>query len=150
MAQTKISSDTHIPFTHLVILAGGDLLVILSFVWIGRSSHALSLTDVLGGLWVALPFIISWFLVTPWFGLFSGQVCRVWRKVTPRLLIAWAIAGPLGLILRALFLGRPIPGGILLPFALIAIVYTANGHKVTFLWDTDEHRFHRFLFSFLP
>ncbi len=29
-------------------------------------------------------------------------------------------------------------------------LYTANGHKVTFLWDTDEHRFHRFLFSFLP
>jgi len=109
--------------THLPILIGGDLLVILSFVWIGRTNHNFSLTDVLAGLSTALPFIISWVLIVPWFGLYKAEVYLNWRKLIPRLLLAWAIAGPFALVLRALFLGRPIPYGIVLSFAAIAIIY---------------------------
>jgi hypothetical protein len=109
--------------THLVILGAGDLLVILSFVWIGRSSHSLSVADVVAGLTTALPFIIGWFLITPWFGLYRSEIRQSWRKWVPRFLAAWAIAGPLSLVLRALFLGRPLSSSIIPGFATIALGY---------------------------
>jgi hypothetical protein len=108
---------------HRLILIVGDLLVILSFVWVGRSSHSLSMTNIAEGLSTALPFIISWFLITPWFGIYRAEVSRDWRKLVPRLLGAWAIAGPVALVLRALFLGRPLPEGIIPTFAVVSLGY---------------------------
>jgi hypothetical protein len=109
--------------TRLAPLVIGDLLVILSFVWIGRSSHSLSVNDIGASLYTALPFILSWFLVTPWFGLYKTEVNQNWRRLVPRLLLAWVIAGPLALVLRALLLGRPLMAGILPTFAAISLSY---------------------------
>ena len=117
--------------THQAILIGGDLLVIISFVLIGRSSHSLSTTDIVADLTTALPFIIAWLLVTPWFGIYKSDVGQSWRKLVPRLIPAWAIAVPVGLVLRAVFLGRPIPGGIIPTFALISMTYIG---LVTLIW----------------
>ena len=108
---------------HRPILIIGDLLVILSFVWVGRSSHSLSMTNITESLSTALPFIISWFLITPWFGIYRAEVSCNWRKLVPRLLVAWAVAGPVALVLRALFLGRPLPEGIIPIFAIVSLGY---------------------------
>jgi hypothetical protein len=80
--------------------------------------------DIKALLTAAAPFIVAWFLVTPWFGLFRAEVSQNWRKLLPRLLIAWTIGGPLALVLRALFLGRSIPGGIIPSFAVVALGFT--------------------------
>ena len=85
----------------------------------------------------ALPFIISWFVVTPWFGIYKARIYTVWQRLVPRLLLAWAVAGPLALVLRALFLGRSIPTGIMPTFALISIVYigvVALLWRLAFMW----------------
>ena len=131
MEKTRTDSQQHLPFSHRAALIGGDLLVILSFIWIGRGSHSLGTLDILAGLTSALPFIIGWFLITPWFGIYKADVCQNWRKLVPRLLIAWAVAVPAGLVLRALFLGRLIPYGILPAFALISMAYIG---LVTLIW----------------
>jgi len=109
--------------TQAAILIGGDLLVLLSFVWIGRSSHGLPLTDIGAGLFTALPFIISWFAITPWFGIYRREVYQNWRRLALRLLLAGVIAVLAGVVLHALFLGRPIPGGIMPMFTIIAMAY---------------------------
>jgi len=130
------------PTFRTSILIAGDVLVILSFVWIGRSSHNLSLADVLAGLSTALPFIIGWFLITPWFGLFRAQVNKHRGQLTVRLLLAWAIAGPLALVLRALFLGRPLPGGIIPTFALVSLSYiglVALVWRLGYSWWVHHH-----------
>ena len=123
--------------TQLAILIIGDVLVILSFVGIGRRSHGLAITDIGDTLFTALPFIIGWFVVTPWFGIYKARVCLAWKKLVPRLLLAWAIAGPLALLLRALFLGRSIFTGIMPTFALIALAYiglVALLWRLAYLW----------------
>lgn len=109
---------------RVLVLIIGDALVMLLFAWVGRRSHAMSMLDIRAWLIAAAPFIITWFLVTPWFGLFKAEVSQHWRKLLPRLLVAWAIGGPLALVLRALFLGRPIPAGIIPSFALVALGFT--------------------------
>jgi hypothetical protein len=119
----KSEAQPVLPFSHLATLAAGDLLVILSFVWIGRSSHHFPLDDIGASLFTALPFVVGWFLITPWFGLYSGDVSQNWRKLVPRLLIGWAIGGGLALVLRALLLERSIVGGIIPTFAVISLGY---------------------------
>ena len=119
------SQSRTIPSTsHVIILVIGDVLVLLLFAWVGRRSHSLSVLDIKALLTTAAPFIVAWFMVTPWFGLFKAEVSQNWRKLLPRLLIAWAIGGPLALVLRALFLGRAIPGGIIPSFAFVALGFT--------------------------
>lgn len=105
------------------VLVIGDLLVILSFVLIGRQSHALSTSDLAAGLLTALPFVAGWFVAAPWLGLYRVEVSRTMSKLLPRLLITWLIAVPLGHVLRALILQRPIPGGIPVTFVLVSLAY---------------------------
>lgn len=122
---------------QLVILIIGDLLVLLSFVVIGRRSHSMSVADFGAILITALPFVISWFVVTPWFGIYKARFYSVWQSLVPRLLLAWAVAGPLALILRALFLGRSILTGIIPTFALVSFAYiglVALIWRFAFMW----------------
>ena len=123
--------------SQVIILIIGDLLVLLSFVAIGRRSHSMSIADAGATLMTALPFVISWFLVTPWFGVYKARIYTVWQKLVPRLLLAWVVAGPLALVLRALFLGRSIPAGIMPTFALVSIAYigvVALIWRLAFMW----------------
>ena len=122
MNPPKVETQNNALAQRLALLIGGDLLVLLLFTWVGRSSHSLSGTDIFAGMATAAPFIISWFLIAPWFGLFQVEVSQTWRKLVPRLLLVWLIGGPLAGLLRALFLGRPIPEGIVPTFVVITMV----------------------------
>lgn len=131
MQPLKSTSQTGAVVRRLAPLVAGDLLVILSFVWIGRSSHSLSMPDIGASLYTALPFMLGWFLVMPWFGLYKAEVNQNWRRLIPRLLLGWLIVGPLALILRGALLGRPILTGILPAFAAISLSYIG---LVALLW----------------
>lgn len=127
----------------LALLIAGDLLVILSFVWIGRSSHNMAITDIIASLSTAVPFIVSWFAITPWFGIYTPAIYQSWQRVTLRLLLAWAVAGPAALVLRALFLGRPIMGGIIPIFAVVSLVYiglVALIWRLGYIWWVNYRR----------
>lgn len=139
MNQSKSTTQKRTSFPIILII--GDLLVLLSFVWIGRSSHSLSMADIGAVLFTALPFIISWFAVTPWFGIYRQGVYQNWRRLVPRLLIAGAIAVLIGVVLRALFLGRPIPGGIMPMFTIITLIYVdivALIWRLGYMWWTNR------------
>ncbi|HMQ51178.1 MAG TPA: DUF3054 domain-containing protein [Anaerolineae bacterium] len=123
--QTKTSS------TGLWLLLVGDLLVILSFVWVGRGSHSLALTDLPAILFTALPFAIAWLGVMPWFGIYRSEIALQRGKLLPRLLGGWLLAGLLAQVLRTFFLGRDLATGIMPTFALISMVYIG---LVALLW----------------
>jgi hypothetical protein len=116
----KTDHQTH-SLTRLAVLIGGDLLVLLLFTWVGRGSHSLPGTDIVAGLTTAAPFVVSWFVLAPWFGLFRVDISQSWQKFVPRILLVWLIGGPLAGLLRALFLGRAIPGGIIPIFVLVTM-----------------------------
>lgn len=105
------------------VLVVGDLLVLLLFVAIGRGSHALSMADISAGLMTALPFVVSWFAVAPWFGLYNPEISRNLPAMLPRLVATWIIAVPVAHVIRALLLGRSIPGGIPLTFVLVSLTF---------------------------
>ncbi len=103
----------------LIFLVAGDMLVVLAITLFGYHSHNQSLV---GLHWMStfLPVVFSWGLIAPWFGLYNAEVVKnpwqVWR-ILPALLLAT----PLAVLLRSLWLERPVIwifvlvlGGILL------------------------------------
>jgi hypothetical protein len=88
------------------ILAIGDLVVFLAFPVLGASTHdgALSVDTLLR---TTLPFAIAWAVVAPLMGAYAPRVTNSLRRVVPRTLMAWAIAGPLALLGRIWLLDRP-------------------------------------------
>jgi hypothetical protein len=121
MSNFKMEKQESSAAGRLAILIAGDLLVLLVVIGWGRSRHALPISDVSAWLFTAAPFIIAWFAVIPWFGLFRAEVSQSWPRLVPRLLLAWVIGVLLAVVLRALFLGRSIPGGIIPVFALVML-----------------------------
>lgn len=97
----------------LIGLAVGDGLVVLAVTLFGYQSHNQSLAG-LGWMSTFLPVVLAWGVIAPWFGLYQPQVVsRPWQawRIFPTLLLAT----PLAVLLRSLWLGRPVNGA----FALV-------------------------------
>lgn len=138
------------------VLVLGDCISFLVFAAIGRSSHgeAAGFGALLEVVKTAAPFLLGWFLAAPWLGAYRlTPLPAIDRRATnanplmpfiKRTALAWVVAWPIGLGLRALFLQRGIP----LSFAII--VFLTNtvllvGWRSFFAWgvlgrrpDTDQ------------
>ena len=84
-------------------LAVADGLALVAFVTVGLLSHdhALSLAGYARDL---LPLLVGWFGAAAAFGLYRSGGRRA-------LLLTWAVGVPVGVLIRALALGRPLDGG---------------------------------------
>lgn len=99
-----------LPTWELTVLALGDLLALVAFAAIGRSSHdLLQGQDALRGtLNTAAIFMLAWLLVGMALGMYRGTALYPLRRVIWRTLLAGLIAGPLAVLARALWLQRPV------------------------------------------
>jgi hypothetical protein len=124
-------------FSPVVRLIIGDALVLLTFVLIGRRSHAMAATDIMAVLATALPFVVCWFLITPWWGIYRADISLNPAKLWPRLAIGCLTAVPAALVLRALLLGRTLPAGIPLTFGLVSLGYIGGvmlAWRLGYIW----------------
>src|SRR6266545_4000731 len=90
------------------ILILGDILTILLVTIIGFATHGEASTSFLPRMAAAfLPLVITWFLLSPFLGLFQQPITsdpkQLWRPV-----LAMIFAGPLAAVLRGLILNAPI------------------------------------------
>ncbi|MEN9938645.1 MAG: hypothetical protein RLZZ387_5224 [Chloroflexota bacterium] len=101
-------------------LVAGDVAAFLVFSAVGRSSHgaAAGLDALLQVAGTAAPFAVGWFLVAPFVGVFGPAAVSGVRPMVARTALAWLLAWPIGLALRALLLQRSVP----LSFALVTLV----------------------------
>src|SRR5450759_823690 len=109
---------------HIVVLASGDALAFLAFAAIGRGSHgeATGLAAIPEVILTAAPFAIAWFIVSPFVGVYRGDLVASPRKMAQRTLLGWALSWPVAMALRGLFVDHAVPP---LTFALIARVVNA-------------------------
>ena len=112
-AHTEIARETTLRPWGLALLAG-DLVALFLFVLAGQMDH-----DLLPGanpLWFTLsrgwPFLLVWLVVGWLVGAFRLPSETGWRALARELggraLHGWLIAAPLGVVLRALVLGRSV------------------------------------------
>ena len=100
--------------TRTAVLIAGDTLALLAFAAIGRGNHNVG-GGALETLIVAAPFVAAWF---PAALLLGAYRVRGLRAIVVRSALAWIVALPFGLGLRALILERGIP----LSFAIVTFL----------------------------
>ncbi len=102
-----------------IVLIAGDALVFLFFAVQGRATHQMSLGDspIVTALAVAAPFAMSWFIVAALIGAFRPDVISQPGRMLARTIVAWLMAGSIGLVVRAAILQREVA----LPFAMATL-----------------------------
>jgi hypothetical protein len=118
MASSSNESSTKSPLDRPV-LAALDFAAILLFAFVGTSSHN-SASDYLAVMAVAVPFLISWFTVTPFLGLYSKDATNDKVGALTTTAKGWILAIPLGCVLRGLIKGYVPP----LPFVIVTMIAT--------------------------
>ncbi|ELZ94279.1 hypothetical protein C440_11678 [Haloferax mucosum ATCC BAA-1512] len=109
-------------------LAVGDLLAIFLLVTIGVINHNgvpyLS-NEPVGWVLTAVPFLISWAIVSPLLGAYSPGAAESAKSAVPLAIRAWILAAVLGAVIRwtPLFEGGadPVFIGVMLVFGTAAI-----------------------------
>ena len=96
-------------------LAVADALALVAFVTVGLLSHDHALSAG-GYARDALPLLAGWFGAATLFGLYRGS--GRWALVA-----TWAVGVPLGVLIRAIVLGRS-PDGDEAAFLGVALVFT--------------------------
>ncbi|HLG77328.1 MAG TPA: DUF3054 domain-containing protein [Ktedonobacteraceae bacterium] len=98
-------------------LALGDILAFLVFALIGSNSHKEAVT---AGhvVWVAVPFVVAWFLVAPFLGAYRRNLDV--RAMAVRTGISWLAAWPVSMLLRGLLVDHQVPPLTFMVIALIA------------------------------
>lgn len=105
----------------ILILVGGDLLVLFLFVLLGRQDHEMTFS-VTAALQTAIPFALAWIAALAVFRTYRVRTVSSVGKAVLYALLTCLIAVPLGLLLRSLWLGR-LPTG---SFAIVAFPLIAS------------------------
>jgi hypothetical protein len=123
------------------ILVIGDTLTLLIVTLIGFATHGeTSISFLLRMLTTFIPLLIGWFLLAPWFQLFTPTqpppnpegIWGRWREATEgakRVALAMLFAGPLAVVLRGLILNAPI-------IPIFAVVLSATSAFGMMIWRT--------------
>jgi hypothetical protein len=101
--------------TRRFLVPVSDAVAIVAFATVGLLSHDHTL-GVSGYARDALPLLGGWFAAAFAFGLYR-------RPSAKTLLATWAVGVPLGVLVRALVLGRDLDGGQAV-FLAIALAFT--------------------------
>ena len=96
-------------FTPLLILLG-DLIALLLFVYIGQRDHGLvdAESPLQGLLWASWAFALAWVIAAALLRALPDAATLSGRALWANGLNAWLVAAPLGVLLRAYFLGRAV------------------------------------------
>lgn len=101
------------------ILLAGDLVAFLLFDYYGKRAHSLPVTFSGLALTIA-PFLIGWGVAALLLRSYSPRAYRKAGSLLLSTLLTWTLAAPIGLVIRAIWLDKPIT----LPFALVAYFIT--------------------------
>lgn len=128
-------------FTPLLILLG-DLIALLLFVYIGQRDHGLvdAENPLQGLLWASWAFALAWVIAAALLRAMPDAATLSGRALLANGLNAWLVAAPLGVLLRAYFLGRAV-----IPTSFLAATLAFGGLFIlgwrllfVLLWKTTK------------
>lgn len=116
---TITSSNNYKDLKNRIDLVVVDFLAILTFAYIGRSNHN-EVLDVLAILNTALPFLLSWFALSPFTGSFSRAATSSKGGIPKGIILGWGAAMPVAIAFRGLLKGAVPPT----PFIVVSLIST--------------------------
>jgi hypothetical protein len=107
---------------YIPMLVFGDAIAFLAFAAIGRGSHgeATGFAALPEVFLTALPFAAAWFIVAPFMRAYRSDIFASPRGMARRTIIAWAVAWPLSMVFRGVFVDHGIPP---LSFAIVTLIF---------------------------
>ena len=107
----------------------------------GRESHneASGLDALSQTLLTALPFLLAWFLVSPWLGAFRRERTRTPLAMLKRTELSWLCALPLAFVLRWIFAGHVPPLSFVIVFTLVNALFL-GAWRTAFAWIAGRAR----------
>jgi hypothetical protein len=112
-----------------LILIIGDSLIFVFFALQGRETHAPGDTNpIVNALPTLLPFLIVWLAIATASHVYQSGVMTNPRSAVPRTLLAWLIAAPLAIVIRAVLLSRTA-----IPWQFVAVTMGLVGFLLL-LW----------------
>jgi hypothetical protein len=100
-----------------LLLIVGDMGIFMFFAFTGRETHAPGDPNpIVNALPTLLPFLIVWLAIAALGGVYRSGVFTNPRSAFLRTLIAWLIAGPIAIIVRAILLSRTV-----IPWQFVAV-----------------------------
>ena len=117
------ATATRLNGVRLANLVLGDILVFLIFAAIGRKSHgeAAGLNTIVQIVATASPFLVGWFIVSPFLGAFRRGLEAKPAEMAKKTLLAWICAWPVAMILRGIFVDHAVP-----PWTFWIVAFVAN------------------------
>lgn len=109
---------------RVISLVVGDTFCFLIFVSLGSNVHGKGV-DVLNSIWLAIPFLAAWFLVSPFIGAFRADIATRPKKMLIRTVFSWLATWPVAMAFRWLQIERvnPVPASAFLSFALVVLAF---------------------------
>jgi len=101
------------------IVVIGDLSVFLAFVLLGMAEHGAGMNQAI--LCTALPFGISWIVISPWLGAYKESTLFGSKHLVKnlcKLSLIWLICGTVALVARSLLTDRLF----IVAFAVVSIL----------------------------
>ena len=90
-----------------LILVIGDIVIFMFFTFTGRETHAPGDTHlIVNALPTLLTFLIVWLAIAALGRVYRSDVMAQLRSAVLRTLIAWIIAAPIAIVIRAILLSR--------------------------------------------
>lgn len=90
-----------------LILIGGDIVIFMFFAFTGRETHAPGDANlIVNALPTLLTFLIVWLTIAALGRVYRSSVSANPRSAVLRTLIAWLIAAPIAIVIRAIILSR--------------------------------------------
>lgn len=93
------------PFPRGLLI--GDLIALVLLTLLGFATHQ-ELDAWYRMLVVLVSVGFAWLWTAPWFGLYRAEIANNLGQAWWRTAWAWTLAGPLGLVLRAIWLQAPL------------------------------------------
>lgn len=105
----------------LRLLVTGDLLAFVVWITVGLLNHGQTESLLANLIRIAAPFLIAWFVITPFVGSYDLALLQRPAAFIGRSVLAWVLAVSLGLVLRATVFGE----GFAPTFAAVTFAVTA-------------------------
>jgi len=142
--ETPTTNPDWLPRWELVTLLAGDMIVLILFVLLGRASHSVTGQGALMAFAnTAAPFTLAWVLVGTVVGMYSGRALYPLGRVIWRTALAALLAAPLGVVMRAVWLARPVAPSFVVVATLVTLV-------MMLIWRVGWSRLRRLWWPELP
>lgn len=102
----NLNSELKLKLPIITVVALGEICIITLFVILGKYEHGVSIRQSYTR--TALPFLISWFAISPWLGSYKMTTVYGLKQTIWRIPLIWISCGLIAIIVRGVLTDSPL------------------------------------------